>query len=378
MSKYLYYLVLLLGTVPLLSHAACNRDNGDDVTVTTIPLPSKLLVSAKNYTFGEVLYDSGYISGTDGDVTIKNCSRDYYVGFHYNPTHLASASPVGDNIYPTTIPGIGIKTYTLNQAGPYDYERAVDNSWQSGDGESSHTLAGSAYRVQLIATGGTIPGGNLALESGKLATVEFREGQSSSDNGDNASEVYLSNTQIEVYAMGCSASVSSLLFNMGDVDTSAFDNLKMVEGPEQDVGLSCQPGTNVTMTINGPLAEGDNDNGSVIALDQSESGTTATGVGVVISAYQPALRSFTYWAIGQEVQAFNSSRVKAASQGSGLAADGTALADIGSATTYSDPANAGGAGESETLRFKAWYYKTSDVVTPGQANATGTITLKYN
>ncbi len=151
--------------------------------------------------------------------------------------------------------------------------------------------------------GGTIPGGNLALESGKLATVEFREGQSSSDNGDNASEVYLSNTQIEVYAMGCSASVSSLLFNMGDVDTSAFDNLKMVEGPEQDVGLSCQPGTNVTMTINGPLAEGDNDNGSVIALDQSESGTTATGVGVVISAYQPALRSFTYWAIGQEVQA---------------------------------------------------------------------------
>ena len=47
MSKYLYYLVLLLGPVPLLSHAACNRDNGDDVTVTTIPLPSKLLVSAK-------------------------------------------------------------------------------------------------------------------------------------------------------------------------------------------------------------------------------------------------------------------------------------------------------------------------------------------
>ncbi|EOE7085704.1 fimbrial protein [Enterobacter hormaechei subsp. hoffmannii] len=75
---------------------------------------------------------------------------------------------------------------------------------------------------------------------------------------------------------------------------------------------------------------------------------------------------------------FYSSRVKAASQGSGLAADGTAIADIGSATTYSDPANAGGAGESETLRFKAWYYKTSDVVTPGQANATGTITLKYN
>lgn len=150
--------------------------------------------------------------------------------------------------------------------------------------------------------GGTIPGGNLALESGKLATVEFREGQSSSDNGDNASEVYLSNTQIEVYAMGCSASVSSLLFNMGDVDTSAFDNLKMVEGPEQDVGLSCQPHQR-DHDHQRAACRGDNDNGSVIALDQSESGTTATGVGVVISAYQPALRSFTYWAIGQEVQA---------------------------------------------------------------------------
>lgn len=378
MSTYLYYFVLLLGIIPQFGHAACNRDNGDDVSVTTIPLPSKLLVSAKNYTPGEVLYDSGYISGTDGDVSIKNCSRDYYVGFHYNPTNLATASPVGDNIYPTTIPGIGIKTYTINQAGPYDNERPIDNSWQSGDGGSGHTLVGSAYRVQLIATGGPIPSGSLALESGKLATVEFREGQSSSDNGDNASEVFLSNTRIEVYAMGCSASVSSLLFTMGDVDASEFDNNKMVEGPEQDVGLTCQPGTNVTMTINGTLAEGDNASGAAIALDQAESGTMATGVGVIISAYQPALQSFTYWALGQEVTAFGSNRVKAASQGSGLAADGTALADIGSATAYGNPANEGGAGESETLRFKAWYYRTGDVVTPGQANASGTITLKYN
>lgn len=67
---------------------------------------------------------------------------------------------------------------------------------------------------------------------------------------------------------------------MGSVDVSSFDNQQTVEGPEQSVGLSCEPGTNVTLKFSGAVASGDNDNGSVFALTDAGSDGVATGVGV--------------------------------------------------------------------------------------------------
>ncbi|MFG6652991.1 type 1 fimbrial protein [Scandinavium sp. M-37] len=379
MSKYLYAIVLLLGIIPQLAQAKCNRDNSDDhPTISTISLPSQILVSSKNYSGGEILYDSGYISGNDGELTIKNCSNNYYVGFHYNMTHLAGVSPVLDGVFPTSLPGIGIRTYTLNQAGPYDMERIIDNSWQQGDGESDHTLNNSSYRVQLVATGGPITSGSIT-DIGKLATVEFREGQSSSNDGDNASELFLTATDVQVIAMGCSASVSEVNFAMGDIDVSAFNSSPVVEGPPQNVSLSCVAGTNVTLGLTGvnAVTEGDSQDGTVIALTNDGSGTTATGVGVQLSVSTSALPR-TYLKPNNTITLFQSSRVSAADWSDGADAAGQSISDQGSASSFTDSANPGGASESEAITFYANYYKTAATITPGSANAVGMLTLQYN
>ncbi|EMN0593909.1 type 1 fimbrial protein [Klebsiella aerogenes] len=380
MLKFLYATLLLLGLFPLAAQAVCHRTD-DTPSQSYVAMPQQLLVSSKNYAPGEILYDSGYMSG--GTTTIKNCAGTYYVGFHYAGA-LTTASPLQDNVYPltngSTATGLGIRVYTINQAGPFDDERAIDNSWQEHDAGagSDHTLNNSAYRVQIIATGGPITSGTFNVPS-PLARVDYRETQSiDSSDGDIASTLTLSTTTVQVHAMGCTASVSSLLFDMGSVDVSSFDNQKTVEGPEQSVGLSCEPGTNVTLKFSGAVASGDNDNGSVFALTDAGSDGVATGVGVKILTYNPNRQSFISLPIGQTFGVFSSDRDAAAAANSGQDADGNAISDIGSATTYNDDANRGGAGASEAIRFRADYYKTGSAVTPGTANATGTITLQYN
>jgi len=378
-SRFLFFIILLAGVTPLISQATCHRDNSDDTpTISTISLPSQILVSSKNYSGGEVLYDSGYIAGNDSELQIKGCSNDYYVGFHYKPSSLQNASPVLDGVYPTGIPGIGIRTYTLNQAGPFDQERVIDNTWQQGNGDNDHTLRNSSYRIQLIATGGQISGGSLN-EIGQIATVEFREGQSSSDTGDNASELFLTSSNVEVVAMGCSATVSEVNIPMGDIDISAFESSPVVEGPPQNVGLNCAAGTNVTMNLSAvnPVTSGDTQDGTVISLTKDSSGTTATGVGVQFSVSTAALPR-TYMKPNTTITLFQSNRIAAADWSDGAAADGSAISDQGDASSFADAANPGGTAESENLTFYANYYKTDATVTPGTANASGTLTLQYN
>lgn len=98
MLKFLYATLLLLGLFPLAAQAVCHRTD-DTPSQSYVAMPQQLLVSSKNYAPGEILYDSGYMSG--GTTTIKNCAGTYYVGFHYAGA-LTTASPLQDNVYPLT------------------------------------------------------------------------------------------------------------------------------------------------------------------------------------------------------------------------------------------------------------------------------------
>lgn len=382
MSKYLYVVALLLGLAPFFSHADCNRKE-DSEAKTIIPLPQQLLVSSKSYAPNEILYDSGYISG--GTVTIQDCRDTYYVGFHYGGA-LTNASPLQDNIYPitnsngSTVTGIGIRVYTMNQAGPYDDPRPIDNTWQSHDAgnRSDHTLGSSAYRVQLIATGGPITSGTFNVPN-PLARVDYRETESiNGSDGDVASSLSLSNTTIQVSAMGCSANTANLTFAMGSVEVSAFDTSDYVySGEPQTVSLACEPGTQVALTLSGTTVPDDT---STIALSDDGSGTVATGIGVQIERLLPRGGFYTLLQVGQKVTVFGSARNDTGSWPSGTETDGTTpfAGDKGSMGSFADPTNPGGASASETLTFRANYHKTGSTVTPGTANATGVITLQYN
>ncbi len=365
-------LVDLLGSILLLlsfsSHAVCQRGSNDGVSVSTITLPDNILINSGSYAAGTVLYDSGYVGGSDSKVTINQCLNHYYVGFLYLSAPQTGAS-VGDRVYPTCLDGIGVRVYALNQAGPYDGERAIDNSWQNGDGNlliSGHTLNNSSYRLQLVATGGKIGSGTLTLPS-PLARVDFRESKSMSGEGDIASRLTVSSSQINVKATGCNADVVALNFAMSDINVTRFDAGPRVGGVTRTVNLTCEPGTNVSLTLQAPaVTDGDNQNNTLIALSRDGESTVADGVGVQLNL---RLASGEYDSgknglpLNTPIAILTSQRVTNSSRGY---------------TALSDPTHPGGASAGETLIFTADYYKNKATIAPGTANAAGTMTFTYN
>lgn len=365
-------LVYVLGSILFLlsfsSFASCKRDSNDSVSVSTIALPDNIVINSSGYAAGTILYDSGYVGGSDNKVTIGHCSNRYYVGFLYLSSPQTGVS-IGDRVYPTGLDGIGVRVYTLNQAGPYDDERAIDNSWQNGDANflaSSHTLNNSSYRLQLVATGGKISSGTLRLPS-PLARVDFRESKSPSGDGDIASRLTVSSSQINVKATGCTSNVVALNFAMSDINMTRFDASPRVGGVTREVNLTCEPGTNVSLTLQAPaVSGGDNQNNTLIALSQEGESTVADGVGVQLNL---RLASGKYDSgqsglpLNTPIPILSSQRVSNSSRGY---------------TAFSDLSNPGGAAAGETLTFTADYYKNKSTITPGKANAAGAMTLTYN
>ncbi len=115
------------------------------------------------------------------------------------------------------------------------------------------------------------------------------------------------------------------------------------------------------MRITATEAEGDNPDHTVIALTPGDN--VATGVGVQLNINDgPLSVNTTAYRVFDPVN-------RTTVTNSGAEA---------SYTIFTDPANTGGASGSNTLYFSTNYYKTGSVVTPGTANASGTITFSYN
>ena len=364
----IHWFLVVLFLASFSTHANCQRKSKDSVSVSTIALPDNIVISSKDYAIGSILYDSGFISGSDNSVTIEQCAHNYYVGFMYLSAPQTGSS-VGGNVYPTNLDGIGVKVYTLNQAGPFDNSRPIDNSWQLGDGSlltSSHTLNNSSYRLQLIATKVNIASGTLILPS-PLARVDFRESKSMNGSGDVASQLVVSASQINIKAMGCTADVASLNFAMGDINISQFDSTRRVGGVDQTVSLACEPGTEVSLNVQAPpLTRGGNSYNTIMALSQEGADNVASGVGVQLNL---RLASGKYDSKGDGlplnklIPLLTSSRITNAEQGY---------------TRFGDSSNLGGASANEILTFTADYIRVEETITPGQANAVGVLTLKYN
>lgn len=79
--RRLYLALILLFACSGHSYASCKR-SGNEGAITITP-PSQLVVDSHAYTAGEVLWQSGWVSTSE--VTMDGCSRDYKVGFLYEP-----------------------------------------------------------------------------------------------------------------------------------------------------------------------------------------------------------------------------------------------------------------------------------------------------
>lgn len=339
------------------SLAACARGGGifadKSISTSTIALPANLIVESRNYTAGETLYDSGWKSGSNSDLTISGCGRNYVVGFFYlnNPQ---VDSPAGTQVMPTNITGLGVRVTAQNQAGPYDSAMPIENNWYTGDRGSDHEIHNSQYKVELVTLGGPISSGHLTFGS-PLAQVEFRESSSHSANGDVASNVALTNTNVAIKAMGCNADVSSINFAFGSIKMAEFDSTTKIAAPDtQTVTLSCESGTNVSLSLNATPAAGNNGNNTVIALTGEGNTDVANGLGVQLGLQSSGYNSGNNGLpLNQNITLFTSSR---------------------NGSTYTS----GGTSAQEQLIFSASYFKTGSLVTAGSANASASITLTYN
>ncbi|MGZ0719248.1 type 1 fimbrial protein [Kluyvera cryocrescens] len=354
-NQLFFFILFILFSQP--SFANCARGGGifadKSISTSTIALPANVVVESRSYSAGEPLYDSGWKSGSNSDLTISGCGRNYVVGFFYlNGPQVDS--PGGTQVMPTNIPGLGVRVTAQNQAGPYDGAMPIDNNWHDGDRGSDHELRNSQYKVELVALGGPISSGQLSFGS-PLAQVEFRESSSHSASGDVASNVALTNTNVTIKAMGCNADVSSINFAFGSIKMAEFDSTTKIAAPDtQTVTLSCESGTNVSLSLNATPAAGNNANNTVIALTGEGNADVASGIGVQLGLQSSGYNSGSNGLpINQNIPLFSSSR---------------------NGSTYSS----GGTGSQEQLIFSASYFKTGAVVTAGSANSSASITLTYN
>lgn len=354
-NQLFFFILFILFSQP--SFANCARGGGifadKSISTSTIALPANVVVESRSYSAGEPLYDSGWKSGSNSDLTISGCGRNYVVGFFYlNGPQVDS--PAGTQVMPTNIPGLGVRVTAQNQAGPYDGAMPIDNNWHDGDRGSDHELRNSQYKVELVALGGPISSGQLSFGS-PLAQVEFRESRSHTAYGDVASNVALTNTNVTIKAMGCNADVSSINFAFGSIKMAEFDSTTKIAAPDtQTVTLSCESGTNVSLSLNGTPAAGNNANNTVIALTGEGNADVASGIGVQLGLQSSGYNSGSNGLpLNQSITLFSSSR---------------------NGSTYSS----GGTGSQEQLIFSASYFKTGAVVTAGSANSSASITLTYN
>ncbi|HFS5794059.1 TPA: type 1 fimbrial protein [Citrobacter werkmanii] len=361
MKKLIIVCMLLLGWSSF-SQASCRRD-GSEGTITIIP-PSQLVVDSHSYTAGEVLWDSGWVSTQK--VSMEGCSRDYKVGFVYEPgSAQASQSAIGTAndgnstaVFASGIQGVGIAIKTQTNAGPYDNVMSIDNSYHNGDGDRDHDANSPSYDVELVALGGPITSGNASFAS-PIARVSFRDEATEDSGGDVLTQLYLGNTQIKMKAMGCNVDTSSLSLPIGNVSDNSFDTSLVAGSAEQDLHLTCETGTAVSVSLNATPATGNNPDNTVIALSNPDSSSSATGVGVMLGI-KIADAGFDMGAlpINQTINIFTHTI--------------TGNGDGGQTVT------GGTTDDTTNLQITARYFKTGSVVTGGQANATATLNFTYN
>ena len=359
-------LLLLACLLPAYSWACKTGANSGDIALTN--LPPQILVNAGSYSAGTILYDSGQI--THPTTSLTDCRGWLYALFGWSSGNAGTL--VGDNIYATSVQGIGIRVKVwLNITGEYgadiddfkaDYSvHYIDDSelylgapYGLFDSWASANYA-PTYQIQLVATGGAIANSSTLTLADPIATVSVKD-----DHGTMIiSQLHVTgSTKIQLTPMGCTASSAALSFPMGSVSTNVFESSSKAGYAEQTLILSCEPGTRATMVINATETTGDSPDHSVMALTPGDN--VATGIGVQLNTRGVPLSLNTPYRV------FPYNRTTVTNPG----AEASYL-------IFTDPDNPGGAAASNVLTFTANYYKTGAKVTPGIANASGTITFTY-
>lgn len=253
-----------------------------------------------------------YLERCFGTLTLRFSMR------YYN----AIRSSYGDHVYDTNISGVGIRfssgKFFDNPGTTFPYPmRTSYVEWFGG-------------KVELIVTGPVSPG---LLNSGVLGVIAVKDRRGAFVNG---LTTMITGGRINVVA--CSVNTKQLNFPLGNVPVSAFGSSPGTHLPgvqnTQNLGLTCNEGTNINLSISG-VKNPDINATSVLSLTGQGQQETAKGVGVQL-LYN-----------GKPLVLNSKIRLKSSATG------------------------------HETFPLTARYYQTLASVTPGTANASATLNLTY-
>lgn len=285
LKKILYWklrccIFIALSLFTFASSAGCRGPSTPGVATATLP---PTITISRYVTPGDVLYNSGWVQGTQG--SIENCNEWSKSWDAWTVWDGVSRTPssVGDSVYNTNLSGIGIRVYSEVDITDSPWGNSVftiEDSYTSFDCGafgahcSSPYKPNSKYRVELIATanGAQIARGQLIFPS-PVASINFHQLV--------GTQLNLTNSEVMLKSASCDFSTTSkaLNFNLGQVNAGNFTGVNSVwplNGAEADASLSatCDAGTSLNLKLSGTSVGTDD---SVIALSQD---STAQGFGV--------------------------------------------------------------------------------------------------
>jgi type 1 fimbria pilin len=252
----------------LPAHATCSFSFGSFSTRTidmgSITVPTNVavgtVISTKQVSFNSL---NGQASFTCGDNVLSTLS-------------LAMSGTGSSGVYPTNIPGIGVRVYAWSSQGYYASPTSptiTPNSWTF-----IYTATGGAYgtaylqlRVDLVATGPISTSGTNALSYGVAPWMTVAA-------NDGSGQMSIANLAITatVTTRSCTVTTSSVAVILPTTSAANLDAGSTGTTPF-NLSLNCSAGTKVNVT----LSDASDISNTSTTLELAP-GSTATGVGLRI------------------------------------------------------------------------------------------------
>ena len=319
------------------TNANCNLSKG--FTTVDIPMNIGKIVVKPNDPIGTILQKNTFtISPNNSTATCNRASDQIIAALPLN----YPISPIGNNVYATNIPGIGIRLYreaadASDFSGYYPYRRTLTPN-------KAYTLSPGYFVMEVIKTAMTTGSG--ALVAGRYSTY-YVSGQ---QNRPFLTTTVLSNTPILIASSSCEIQngVDSPV-QLPTVMKSGFKTIGSTQG-EQNFNLSilCNGGENNSGIATSNMISlsfdynSDNSNNQVINNSAANS-IKANGVGVEL-----------LW----NMNGANKPIEKATKLNIGMVSSNQTV-------EYDIP-------------LTARYYQTATNVTAGEVKATATVTIQYD
>ncbi|WP_040691720.1 fimbrial protein [Providencia burhodogranariea] len=322
MNKIIYKLAAITGCLFLYSgyiNAACVQNPSFNNIQSSLPSRTYTIqyddVSVKNLDTITVSYGPGSLtSHSTGNST---CGSSYLRGDYLN-----GWIPDTNKIAKTNISGIGI---TIQTAGIGDFNTSF------GPAANSWTVNGTNWTVVIKKTGAVTQSGT--LNSGTVARLT-QTNTIPSNSTWNLATLNIPANAIKINVVNCSIKNENIKINMGDWYDTQFKNIGDIStNVDIPITLSCLAGTNIKATI------------------------TSTS-GYINAAQGQLALSGTNKATGIAIQLVDKNNTPIPLNTKNTIVNNTPAGDY-------------------IFGWKARYIKTANTITPGSANATATVNVRY-